>query len=133
MKKGRASSIIFVKKKDGQVRLCVDSRALDEITKKDRHPLPLISEALDQLRGAKYCTMLDVKDAYHNIRIKQGEERKITFSTKLGTYVYIVMPFRLCNAPAAFQGWMNEVLIEHIDVSSIVYLDDVLVYSCTLQ
>ena len=100
---GRASPIMFVKKKDGKLRLCVDYRALNEITKKDRHPLPLINEALDRLSGAKYFTKLDIKDAYHNIRIKEGDEWKTTFSTKLGTYEYLVMLFGLCNAPAAFQ------------------------------
>ena len=122
---------MFVKKKDGKLRLCVDYRALNKITKKDRHPLPLINEALDRLGGARYFTKLDIKDAYHNIRIKEGDEWKTTFSTKLGTYEYLVMPFGLCNAPAAFQRWINEVLMEYIDVCCIVYLDDVLIYSNT--
>ena len=103
VKTGRASRIMFVKKKDGKLRLFVDYRALNEITKKDRHPLPLISEALDRLEGAKYFTKLDLKDAYHNIRIKEGDEWKTTFPTKLGTYEYLVMLFGLCNALAAFQ------------------------------
>jgi len=133
VKSGKASPIMFVKKKDGKLRLCADYRALNEVTKKDRHPLPLISEALDRLGGAKYFTKLDIKDAYHNIRIREGDEWKTTFSTKLGTYEYLVMPFGLCNAPAAFQRWINEVLIEHIDMNCIVYLDDVLIYSNTLQ
>jgi len=133
VKSGRASPIMFVKKKDGKLRLCADYRALNEVTKKDRHPLPLISEALDRLGGAKYFTKLDIKDAYHNIRIREGDEWKTTFSTKLGTYEYLVMPFGLCNAPAAFQRWINEVLMEHIDMCCIVYLDDVLIYSNNLQ
>ena len=131
VKTGRASPIMFVKKKDGKLRLCVVYRALNEITKKDRHPLPLINEALDMLGGARYFTKLDIKDAYHNIRIKEGDEWKTTFSTKLGTYEYLVMPFGLCKAPAAFQRWINEVLMEYIDVCCIVYLDDVLIYSNT--
>jgi len=124
---------MFVKKKESKLRLCADYRALNEVTKKDRHPLPLISEALDRLGGAKYFTKLDIKDAYHNIRIREGDEWKTTFSTKLGTYEYLVMPFGLCNAPAAFQRGINEVLIKHIDIYCIVYLDDVLIYSNTLQ
>ena len=74
-----------------------------------------------------------MKDAYHNIRISEGEEWKTTFSTKLGTYEYLVMPFGLCNAPAVFQRWINEVLMEHIDMWCIVYLDDVLIYSNAIQ
>ena len=97
-----ASPILFVKKKDGKLRLCVDYRGLNEVTKKDRYPLPLISEALDRLNTAKYFTKLDIKDAYHNVRIKEGDEWKTTFSSKLGTYEYLVMPFGLTNAPAVF-------------------------------
>ena len=82
---------MFVKKKDHKLRLCVDYRALNEITKKDQHPFPLIHEALDRLRGARYFTKRDIKDAYHNIRIKEGDEWKTTFSTKLETYEYLVM------------------------------------------
>ena len=124
---------MFVKKKDGKLRLCADYRALNEVTKNDRHPLPLISKALDKLGGAKSSTKLDIKDADHYIRIRAGDEWKTTFSTKLGTYEYLVMPFGLCNAPAAFQRWINEVLMEHIDMCCIVYLDDLLIYSNTLQ
>jgi len=88
---------------------------------------------LDRLGGAKYFTKLDIKDAYHNIRIREGDEWKTTFSTKLGTYEYLVMPFGLCHAPAAFQRWINEDIMEHIAMCCIVYLDDVLIYSNTLQ
>jgi len=124
---------MFVKKKDGKRRLCADYPALNEVPKKDQHPLPLISKALDRLGGAKSFTKLDIKDAYHNFRIREEDEWKTTFSTKLGTYEYLVMPFGLCNAPAAFQRWINAVLMEHIDMCCIVYLDNVLIYSNTLQ
>jgi len=133
VKSGRASPIMFIKKKDRKLRLYADCRALNEVTKNDRHPLPLISKALDKLGGAKSSTKLDIKDADHYIRIRAGDEWKTTFSTKLGTYEYLVMPFGLCNAPAAFQRWINEVLMEHIDMCCIVYLDDLLIYSNTLQ
>ena len=96
------SPIMFVKKKDGSLRLCVDYRALNEVTKKDRYPLPLIGEALDRLHTAKYFTKLDIKEAYHNVRIKKGDEWKTTFTSKYGTYEYLVMPFGLYNAPATF-------------------------------
>jgi len=129
VKSGRASPIRFVKKKHGKHRLCADYRALNEVTKKDRHPLALISEALDRLGGAKYFTKLDIKDGYLNIRIREGDEWKTSFSTKLVTYEYLVMPFGLYNALAVFQRWINMVLMEHIDMCCIVYLDDVLIYS----
>ena len=133
MKSGRVTPIMFVKKKGGRLRLCADYRGLKEVTTKDRHPLLLISEALDRLGGAKYFTKWDIKDAYHNIRIREGAKGKTTFSTKLGTYENLVMPFGLWNAPAAFQRWINEVLMEHNEMCCIVYLDDVLIYSNTLQ
>jgi len=133
VKSERASPIMFVKTKDGKLRLCADYRTLNEVAKKVRHPVPLTSEAVDTLGGAKYFTKLGIKGAYHNIRIREGDEWKTSFSTKLGTYEYLVMPFGLCNAPVAFQRWINEVLMEHINMCCIVYLNDVLIYSNTLQ
>jgi len=107
VKSGRASPIMFVKKKDGKHRLCPDYRALNEVTLKDRHLPPVISEALERLGGAKYFTKLDIKDPYHNMGIREGDKWKTRFATKLGTYKYLVMPLRLCNAPAAFQRLIN--------------------------
>jgi len=85
VKSGRAPPIMFVKKKHGKLRHCADYRALNEVTEKDRHPLPLISEGLEGFGGAKYCSKLDIKEGYHNIRIREGDKWKTTFSTKLGT------------------------------------------------
>jgi len=124
---------MFVKKKDRKLRLCVDYRALNHGTKKDRYTLPLIGEALDRLRTAKYYTKLDIKDAYHNIRIKEGDKWETTCTTKYGTYEYLVMPFGLTNGPAAFQRWINRTLQSYIDICCIVYLDDVLIYSDSLE
>jgi hypothetical protein len=125
--------IHFVQKKDGSLRLCVDYRGLNAITVKDHTPLPLIGEALDRLANAKIYTKLDIKDAYHNLRIAEGDEWKTAFWTKYGLYEYLVMPFGLMNAPASFQRWMNEILSDYLDVFCIAYLDDILIYSDDLE
>jgi hypothetical protein len=95
--------IHFVQKKDGSLRLCVDYWGLNAMTVKDHTPLPLIGEALDRLANAKIYTKLDVKDAYHNLRIAEGDEWKTAFQTRYGLYEYLVMLFGLTNAPASFQ------------------------------
>ena len=123
--------ILFAKKKDGTLRLCVDYRGLNEITIKNRHPLPLISESLDRLAKAKWYTKLDIREAYHRIRIRAGDEWKTAFRTRYGHFEYMVMPFGLTNAPAAFQAYINQALAGLVDVTCIVYLDDILVYSDT--
>jgi hypothetical protein len=123
--------ILFVKKKDGSLRLCVDYRGLNKITVKNRHPLPLISESLERLAQAKLYTKLDVREAYHRIRIREGDEWKTAFRTRYGYFEYTVMPFGLTNAPAQFQAYMNEALAGLVDVTCIVYLDDVLIFSDT--
>jgi hypothetical protein len=121
--------ILFAKKKDGSLRLCVDYRALNRITRKNRYPLPLISEAMDRLVGAKIYTKIDLRHAYNRIRIKAGDEWKTAFRTRYGHFEYLVMPFGLVNAPATFQGFINQVLSDFLDVFCIVYLDDILIYS----
>ena len=85
----------------------MDYRALNQVTKKDRYPLPLNGEALDGLHTAKYFTKLDIKEAYHNVPIKEGDEWKTTFTSKYGTYEYQVISFGLCNTPATFQRWIK--------------------------
>jgi transposase InsO family protein len=121
--------VIFVPKKDGRLRLCVDYRALNRITKKNRAALPLISEILDRLSTATLFTKLDLKDAYHRIRIRDGDQEKTAFRTKYGHFEYLVMPFGLTNAPATFQSYINECLRGLVDLTCIVYLDDILIYS----
>ena len=125
--------IHFVNKKDGGLRLCVDYRRLNDITIKDRTPLPLIGESLDQLSKATIYTKLDIKDAYHNLRIAEGDEWKTAFRTRYGLYEYCVMPFGLTNAPASFQRWMNEILSEYLDIFCVAYLDDILIFSNNLE
>jgi hypothetical protein len=121
--------ILFVMKKDGSLRLCVDYRGLNKVTIKNRHPLPLISETLDRLQGAKIFTKLDLRNAYHRVRIEPGHEWKTAFRTRYGHFEYQVMPFGLANAPATFQAHMNETLSGLIDHICVVYLDDILIYS----
>jgi len=121
--------IDFVTKKDGGLRLCVNYRQLNDITIKDRTPLPLISESLDQLPSATIYTKLDIRDAYYNLRIAKGDEWKTAFRTRYGLYEYCVMPFGLTNAPVSFQPWMNEILSDYLDIFCVAYLDDILVFS----
>ena len=121
--------ILFIPKKDGELRLCVDYRGLNKVTVKNRHPLPLISEILDRLSGAKHFTKLDLKEAYYRIRIREGDEWKTAFRTRYGHYEYLVMPFGLTNAPATFQSHIHHVLHGYLDIFCIVYLDDILIFS----
>ncbi len=106
---------------------------LNEITIKDRYPLPLIHELKDRFRGARWFTKLDLKGAYNLIRIKAGEEWKTAFRTRYGHFEYLVMPFGLTNAPASFQRMINEVLRQETDDFVVIYLDDIVIYSRTLE
>lgn len=123
------SPILFVKKKDGSLRLCVDYRQLNAITVKNRYPLPLIPELLDRLRRAKIYTKIDLRGAYNLLRIAKGDEWKTAFRTRYGHYEYLVMPFGLTNAPASFQHLMNHNFHDMLDKFVIIYLDDILIYS----
>ena len=102
---------------------------MNSITIKNRHPLPLIDKTLARLTGAKYFTKLDLKDAYHRLRIKKGDEWKTAFRTRYGHFEYMVMPFGLANAPASFQAYINKSMTGLLDVICVVYLDDILVYT----
>ena len=120
--------ILFVKKKDGSLRLCVDYRGLNKITIKNRYPLPLINELMDRLSSATVYTKLDIRNAYHRIRIADGDEWKTAFRCRYGHFEFLVMPFGLTNAPASFQALINDTLREYLDHFVIVYLDDILVF-----
>jgi len=124
--------ILFVPKKDGKLRPCIDYRKLNDITIKNRYPLPNISELQDRLAGAQHFTALDLRGAYNLIRMKEGEEWKTAFRTRYGHYEYLVMPFGLTNAPATCQALINNVLRAHLDIFVVAYLDDILVYSRTM-
>ncbi|KAJ1038197.1 hypothetical protein NDA10_006578 [Ustilago hordei] len=123
--------VLFVPKKDGGLRLCVDYRGLNEITVKNRAPLPFIEEQLFLLRKARIYTKLDLRAAYNLIQIAKGDEWKTAFGTQLGLYEYLVMPFGLANAPAHFQSFINNIFRDIIGVYVVVYLDDFLIFSDT--
>ena len=121
--------ILFDKKPNGSLRLCVDYRGLNNLTIKNRYPLPLIGESLDRLGRAKRFTQLDLTSAYHQMRIKEGDKWKTAFRTRYDHFEYQVMPFGLSNAPASFQGYNNKILAEKLDIFIIVYLDNIFIYT----
>ncbi|KAG1938716.1 retrotransposable element [Pimephales promelas] len=127
------AGFFFVKKKDGSLRPCIDYRGLNDITVKNRYPLPLMSSAFEILQGAKIFSKLDLRNAYHLVRIKEGDEWKTAFNTPLGHFEYRVLPFGLVNAPAVFQALVNDVLRDMLNVFVFVYLDDILIFSPSLQ
>ena len=121
--------ILFDKKLNGSFRLYVDYQGLNNLTIKNRYPLPLIGESLNRLGRAKRFTQLDLTSAYHRMRIKEGDEWKTAFRTRYGHFEYQVMPFGLSNAPASFQGYINKILAEKLNIFVIMYLDDILLYT----
>lgn len=123
------SPILFVRKPDGSFRLYVDYLGLNNLTIKNRYPLPLIVESLNRLRRAKHFTQLDLTNAYHRMRIKEGDKWKTALRTKYGHFEYQVMPFGLSNAPASFQGYINKILAEKLNIFVIVYLHNILIYT----
>ncbi|CAJ0927572.1 unnamed protein product [Ranitomeya imitator] len=123
------AGFFFVQKKNGELRPCIDYRGLNAITVKNKYPLPLISELFDRLRGARVFTKLDLVGAYNLIRIREGDEWKTAFNTRDGHYEYLVMPFGLCNAPAVFQDFVNDIFRDILSTSVVVYLDDILIFS----
>jgi hypothetical protein len=125
--------VLFVKKADGSLRLCVDYRGLNKISTKNRYPLPLIGELLERLAGAKYFTKLDMREGYYLLRMAEGEEWKTAFRCRYGLFEYQVMPFGLCNAPGTFQHFVNDTFSDFLDRFLAAYLDDLLIYSDSLK
>ena len=121
--------ILFVLKKDGTFRLYVNYQGLNDITVKDRYPLPFINKTLTRLRRVLQFSKLDLKNAYYRIPIKKDVRQKTTFRTRYGYFEYLVIPFSLTNAPATFQVYINRALAGLVDVYYVVYLDDILIYS----
>ncbi len=109
------AGFFFVTKKDGSLRPCIDYRGLNNITVKNTYPLPLMSSAFERLQGASIFTKLDLRNAYHLVRIREGDEWKTAFNTPRGHFVYLVIPFGLSNSPAVFQALVNDVLRDMVD------------------
>jgi hypothetical protein len=124
-----AAPILFVEKKDGTRRMCIDYRALNEVTIKNKYPLPRIEYLFNQLRGASMFSKIDLRLGYHQLRIQPSDIPKTTFITKYGLYELTVMSFGLTNAPAFFMNLMNSVFMDYLNKFVVVFIDDILIYS----
>jgi hypothetical protein len=121
--------VIFVPKKDGTQRLCVDYRALNEVTVKNKYPLPRIDDLFNQLRGACVFFKIDLQSGYHQLKVRECNIPKAAFVLRYGLYDFTVMSFGLTNAPTYFMYMMNKVFLEYLDKFVVVFIDDILVYS----
>jgi hypothetical protein len=124
-----AALVLFMEKKDGTKRMCIDYRALNEVTIKNKYPLPRIEDLFDQLRGANVFSKIDLRSGYHQLRIRPSDIPKTTFITKYGLYEYTFMSFGLMNAPSFFMYLMNSVFMDYQDKFVVVFIDDILIYS----
>jgi hypothetical protein len=121
--------VLFVAKPNSSLRFCVDYHKLNSLTKKDQHPLPLIDKTLAWIANAKIFTKLNIRQAFHRIRIDADSEELTTFRTRYSTYKYQVLLFGLTNGPATYQRYMNEMLFNYLDDFCTAYLDNILIYS----
>ncbi|GJZ92011.1 cytochrome P450 78A7-like protein [Tanacetum coccineum] len=125
--------MLFQRKKDGSLRMCIDYRALNKVTIKNKYPIPLIADLFDQLGKARYFTKLDLRSGYYQVRIAEGDEAKTTCVTRYGSCEFLVMPYGLTNAPVTFCTLINKLFHPFLDKFMVVYLDDIVVYSHTLE
>ncbi|GBG62620.1 hypothetical protein CBR_g31256 [Chara braunii] len=128
-----SAPVLFVPKKGGTLRMCIDYRGLNAITVKNAEPLPRIDDLLDRVQGCRCFTKIDLKSGYHQIAIKPEDQHKTAFQTRYGMYEFVVMPFGLCNAPGTFQHAMNRIFHDFLDKFIVVYLDDILIFSRTVE
>ncbi|GBG73336.1 hypothetical protein CBR_g13056 [Chara braunii] len=127
------SPVLFAPKMEGTLRMCIDYRGLNAITVKNREPLPRIDDLLDRVQGCRYFSKIDLESEYHHIAIRPEDQHKTAFQTTYGLYEFVVMPFGLCNAPGTFQHAMSRIFHDYLDMFVIVYLDDILIFSKTIE
>jgi hypothetical protein len=125
--------VLFVKKKDGTLRLCIDYRQLNKMTIKNKYPLPRINDLFNQVGGAKIFSKLHLRSCYHQVRIKDENISKTLFWTRYGHYEYVVIPFGLTNAPTMFMCLMNSIFSQYLDKFVVVFINDIFVYSKTKE
>jgi hypothetical protein len=125
--------VLFVLKKDGTQQMCIDYRSLNEVTIKNKYPLPRIEDLFDQMKGASVVSKIDLRLGYHQLKIRESDIPKTAFRTRYRLYEYTVMSFGLTNAPAYFMYLMNKVFLEYLDRFIIVFIGDILVFSKTME
>jgi hypothetical protein len=120
--------VLFMEKKDGTQWMCVNYRSLNEVTIKNKYPLPWIKDLFDQMKGASVFSKIDLRSGYHKLKIRESDIPKTTFRTRYGLYEYTVTSFGLTNTPAYFMYLMNKVFMEYLDKFVVVFIDDILIF-----